>query len=188
MLVYKAKIVTDAENLYVICRKLLEGKDCNIQSNQMDYNIINLLNKITESSDTEYEVNLISILKNLIQKLPDNILHKYPYPIHSELILALIENKRLSLNDIGQLNTSLVDGIWAQYLQSYKAVVYGEGTVTSPQNLKTITGVSLYPWLFNFFDFNLVKVMLSQIHSEDEEGNDDYYEENTMQLLEKYAN
>ena len=134
----------------------------------MDYNIINLMNKITESSDTEYEVNLISTLKNLIQKLPDNILHKYPYPIHSELILALIENKRLSLNDIGQLNTSLVDGIWAQYLQSYKAVVYGEGTVTSPQNLKTITGVSLYPWLFNFFDSNLVKVMLSQIHSEDE--------------------
>jgi hypothetical protein len=134
----------------------------------MNCNIINLLNKITESSDTEYEVNLISILKNLIQKLPDNILRKYPYPIHSELILALIENKRLSLNDIGQLNTSLVDGIWAQYLQSYKAVVYGEGTVTSPQNLKTITGVSLYPWLFNFFDSNLVKVMLSQIHSEDE--------------------
>ena len=56
----------------------------------MDYNITNLLNKITESSDTEYEANLISILKNLIQKLPDNILHKYPYPMHSELILALI--------------------------------------------------------------------------------------------------
>ena len=83
VLVYKAKSVVDAESLYVICRKLLEGKDSNIHSNQMNYGITNLLNKITESSDTEYEANLISILKNLIQKLPDNILHKYPYPIHS---------------------------------------------------------------------------------------------------------
>lgn len=116
VLVYKAKTISDAETVYVLCRKLLEGKNCQINLNNMNYDVMGLLNKITEESDTEYEANLISILKNLIQKLPDDILHKYPYPLHSELILALIENKRLSLNQIAQLNTSLVDSIWAQYL------------------------------------------------------------------------
>lgn len=166
VLVYKAKAVTDAETVYVVCRRLLEGKNCPISLNHLTYEVAGLLKKITESSDTEYEANLISILKNLIQKLPDSILHKYPYPLHSELILALIENKRLALNDIGKLDTSLVDGIWVQYLQSYKSIVYGEGAVTNPQNLKSITGVSLYPWLTNFFDVNLVKIVLSQIQSE----------------------
>lgn len=56
----------------------------------MNYDINGLLSKVTEDSDTEYEANLISIVKNLIQKLPDDIIHKYPYPLHSELILALI--------------------------------------------------------------------------------------------------
>jgi hypothetical protein len=35
--------------------------------------------------------------------------------------------------------------------------------VTSPQGLKAITGVSLYPWIVNYFDVNLVKILLSQI-------------------------
>ena len=65
------------------------------------------------------------------------------------------------------LNTGLVDGIWNQYLQSYTAVVYGEGSVTNPQSLKSITGVSLFPWLASYFDANLVKIVLSQIQSED---------------------
>lgn len=90
VLVYKAKAIADAETVYVLCRKLLEGKNCQINVNNMNYDVMGLLNKITEESDTEYEANLISILKNLIQKLPDEILHKYPYPLHSELILALI--------------------------------------------------------------------------------------------------
>jgi hypothetical protein len=52
VLVFKAKNVVDAETLYVLCRKLLEGKDCNIQANNLDYNVVGLLNKITECSDT----------------------------------------------------------------------------------------------------------------------------------------
>lgn len=140
------------------------------------------MNKITEDSDTEYEPNLISILKNLIQKLPDNVLHKYPYPLHSELILAMIENKRLNLDQITQLDTSLVDNIWAQYLSSYKTIVHGSGSVNSSQTLKTITGVSLYPWLDQCFDVYLVKIILSQIQSEEEED-EDFDEENTMQML-----
>lgn len=73
-------------------------------------------------------------------------------------------------------------------MTSYQAVVYGNGEVTNPQGLKSITGVSLYPWLTSYFDVNIVKIMLSQIQEEEEENDDDYYEENTMQMLEKYAN
>jgi hypothetical protein len=40
--------------------------------------------------------DLLSILKNLIQKMPNDILKRYPYPTHPELLLCLIENKRLS--------------------------------------------------------------------------------------------
>lgn len=59
--------------------------------------------------------------------------------------------------------------------------------MTSPQGLKAITGVSLYPWIVNYFDVNLVKILLSQIEEEDEEDQDDLLEENTMMMLEKYA-
>ena len=136
--------------------------------NKLNYDMKELLSKVTEESDAEYQPNLISILKNLIQKLPDDILHKYPYPFHSELILALIENKRLNPGQIAQINTSLVDNVWAQYLESYKALVYGVGSVTNPQYLKSITGVSLYPWLVSYFDTHLVKIILSRIQSEEE--------------------
>lgn len=57
----------------------------------------------------------------------------------------------------------MVDNIWAQYLQSYKFIVYGYGNITDPQGLKLVTGVSLYPWLANHFDINVVKIVLSQI-------------------------
>lgn len=90
VLVYKAKTIFDAETVYILCRKLLEGKNCQIIVTNLNYDVMGLLSKITEDSDTEYEANLISIIKNLIQKLPEDILHKYPYPLHSELILALI--------------------------------------------------------------------------------------------------
>lgn len=82
--------------------------------------------------------------------------------------MALIENKRLNINQIAQINTTLVDNVWAQYLESYKALVYGVGSVTNPQYLKSITGVSLYPWLVSCFDTHLVKIILSRIQSEEE--------------------
>jgi hypothetical protein len=125
------------------------------------------LSKITEQSDSEYEENLISILKNLIQKMPDNILHKYPYPLHSELILALIENARLNYDQIVNLNTKMVDGIWSKYLQTYTFLSTGKGAITNSQGLKAITGVSLCPWIENFLDFHIVKMVLSQIQSDE---------------------
>ena len=95
--------------------------------------------------------------------MPDNILHKYSYPLHSELILALIENGRLTYDQILNLNTSMVDGIWSQYLQTYTFLATGQGAITNSQGLKAITGVSLYPWIENCLDINIVKIVLSQI-------------------------
>lgn len=52
VLVSKAKHIEDAETVYVLCRKLLEGKNCQISLNNLNYDVIGLLNKITEDSDT----------------------------------------------------------------------------------------------------------------------------------------
>lgn len=49
-----------------------------------------------EKSDSEYEDSLIAIIKNIIQKAPDQVLRNYPWPTQPQLILALIENQRLS--------------------------------------------------------------------------------------------
>jgi len=46
-LVYKAKQIVDAETVYVICRKLLEGNNCQIVSNNLDYDVKGLMNKVT---------------------------------------------------------------------------------------------------------------------------------------------
>lgn len=52
VLVYKAKTIDDAETVYVLCRKLLEGKNCQIPMNNLSYDVVGLLNKVTEDSDT----------------------------------------------------------------------------------------------------------------------------------------
>lgn len=50
--------------------------------------------------------------------------------------------------------------------------MYGVGTVTNTQNLKSITGVSLYPWLLHNFDLNLVKILLNRMQLDEEEDDD----------------
>lgn len=62
--------------------------------------------------------------------MPYNIFTKFPIPLHQELILCIIENKKLSVNELGCLNTSQVDNNWALILQSYSFVVYGIGEVS----------------------------------------------------------
>lgn len=62
--------------------------------------------------------------------MPDNILHKFPLPTNPQLILALIENKRLQNNQLVNLDTREVDEIWAMILQSYSFIVYGVGNVS----------------------------------------------------------
>jgi hypothetical protein len=53
-LVYKSKKIIDFETVYVICRKLLEGNNCQIDSNKLDYDVMELMNTIISNSDPEY--------------------------------------------------------------------------------------------------------------------------------------
>lgn len=46
--------------------------------------------KAAEKADSEFEDDLLSILKNLIQKMPVDILKAYRYPSHPQLILCLV--------------------------------------------------------------------------------------------------
>lgn len=41
--------------------------------------------------------------------MPEQILHKYQYPIHPELILCLIENKKIHPNDLQKLGFNKID-------------------------------------------------------------------------------
>ena len=56
--------------------------------------------------------------------------------------------------------------------------------MSNPSQVKVITGVSLLPWLKNAFGPDIVKKVL-YVKTDEEE--DDFEEENTMQLLERYA-
>lgn len=44
-----------------------------------------------------------------------------------------------------------------------------------------LNGISLYPWIMCRLDAEVVKKLITAV--EDEEAEDDYYEENTVQML-----
>lgn len=136
-----------------------------------------------EKSDSEYEESLLAILKNIIQKAPDQVLRNYPWPTHPQLILALIENQRISAQELGSLDTSQVNQIWSPYLSSYSAMVYGIGSLCNPRDVKSIVGVSLFPWLKEGVTAELVKMIIDSIDEENEDEEEDLLEENTAQLL-----
>lgn len=111
------------------------------------------------------------------------MLRNYPWPTHPQLILALIENQRISAQELGCLDTSQVNQIWSPYLSSYSAVVYGIGSLCNPQDVKSIVGVSLFPWLKEGVTPELVKMIIDSIDEENEDEEEDLLEENTAQLL-----
>lgn len=53
--------------------------------------------RAAEKADAEFEDDLVSILKNLIQKMPVEILKMYSYPSHPQLILCLVENQKFAI-------------------------------------------------------------------------------------------
>jgi hypothetical protein len=59
----------------------------------------------------------------------------------------LIENKKLRADELSSLGNTPMDGQWRMILQSYTALVYGVGSVSDPEQLKLMSGVSLYPWV-----------------------------------------
>ena len=117
--------------------------------------------------------------------MPDTILHQYPYPTNPELILCLIQNKKIPAQSLGSLNISNIDSQWNLILQSYTAFVYGIGEICSINQLKMLNGVSLSPWIENQLGVEVIKRVIFAI--EDEEAADDYYSENTMQMLQQMA-
>lgn len=82
-----------------------------------------------ERADSEFQEDLVSILKNLIQKMPNDLLRHYPFPAHPELLLCLIENKRLTKEEIFGLNTSQVGSPWLPYITGYTTALYGIGNL-----------------------------------------------------------
>lgn len=70
----------------------------------------------------------------------------------------------------------MVNENWTQYLLTYTFMSFGQGQVTDPQNLKSITGISLFPWLKESFGLPIVKILLNQFQSEEDQDDDDYYE------------
>jgi len=61
-------------------------------------------------------------------------------------------------------------------------MIYGVGNLCHPTNLKSIIGVSLYPWLKDGLTPQIIKLIVNSIEDE-EEDDDDLQEENTAQLL-----
>ena len=118
--------------------------------------------------------------------MPDQILHNYPYPTKPELVLCMIENKKLSPEALQFLDTSEFDQQWSSIVQSYTSVIYNTCEVSNPNSLNLIAGISFYPWIEHRLCTGVVKRILFILNDE-EQGDDDEFEENTAQMLERYA-
>ncbi len=107
VLLHRAATIVDFNYPYVACRVLLEADYSILNFAQLPQDVAIELSK-AEKADSEFAEDLLSILKNLIQKMPNDLLRRYPYPTHPELLLCLIENKRLSPEEIFRLDTTQI--------------------------------------------------------------------------------
>jgi fumarate reductase subunit D len=126
VLLHHASAIVDFNYPYVACRKLLEGDNSLLELAQLPHEAALEISS-AEQADSEFSEELVSILKNLIQKMPIELLRRYPYPNHPQLILCLIENKRLEVGEIYRLDTSQVDQAWLPYIVGYTQLIYGVG-------------------------------------------------------------
>ena len=119
--------------------------------------------------------------------MPMEILMRYRYPTHPELLLCMIENQKIPPADLTSLDTSQVGSVWNPYLKSYCSLMFGVGELVHPKELKLIVGLSLYPWLKMGVTPQLVKLVVNSIEKEEEDDQDELLEENTAQLLMRYG-
>lgn len=105
--------------------------------------------------------------------MPTNILFRYALPTHHQLLLCLIENKRienpvlLTSLDLGNL-----DQLWVNILQSYVYVCYQIGSVCDTGNIRVVPGLSLYPWLTERLGVEVVRMVIQQVQDDDSDDED----------------
>jgi hypothetical protein len=148
-LLHQAERISEYVFLYLIFRKMLEGKlyPTALQCPRMD-----LIDKIDQAYEEVDEI--LSVLKNLMRQMPPEVLNGYPLPTNPGLLLCLIENKLIRPEQLASLNTSEVDSSWSPTLQSYLALVYGIGELAATETaVRSVpNGVSLYPWIVGIND------------------------------------
>ena len=73
------------------------------------------------------------------------------------------------MHELGSLNTSEVDAVWTPYLAAYSRTVLGVGSLGSTDQLHSIMGLSLYPWLKEGVNPHLVKLVTDSIDDESDD-------------------
>ena len=81
------------------------------------------------------------------------------------------------------LPTNQIDQQWRLILQSYTSFIYGVGEICNCSDTKAFTGISLFPWIDKKLDLTVIKRILSLSIQEDDEDEEDFDEENTLQML-----
>ena len=86
VLVHKSQQISDFVFPYLLFRKVLDGTSYQTQLECEYSNVIGLATQ----ADISYFETVLAILKNLIVKMPREILFAYPLPTTPDLILCLI--------------------------------------------------------------------------------------------------
>lgn len=156
-LLSRAEKICDYTFLYLLFRKLLDGK---LLPNSLQCPRLDLIDKIDQASDDVDEI--LSVLKNMVRQMPTELLNSYPLPTNPGLLLCLIENKLIRPEQLASLDTSEVDASWSPTLQSYLAMIYNIGQLAATDvAIRSVpNGVSLYPWICGINDPGLFALVI----------------------------
>lgn len=122
---YRGDQVSDWVFVYLFFRKVLDGTVYQTGLQTENWDVINGV----EKADPCEQESVLSVLKNLIVKMPREILFSYPLPNHPALILCLVEHKILEPSQLSTLDFTLVIDNWLPIIKSYVSVIYSINTV-----------------------------------------------------------